>query len=82
MEGVNASLVLAATPLVTLADFDKNKVTPGLLGFVIFAALGAATWFLMKSMSKQFKKVTFEEEPEPARAPAEPSSDGASSTDG
>ncbi len=66
MDGVNASLALAATHLVPLADLDKNKVTPGLLGFVIFALLGAATWFLMKNMNKQFGKVNFTEEPDPA----------------
>ncbi|GAA2149887.1 hypothetical protein GCM10009760_43570 [Kitasatospora kazusensis] len=43
---------------------DDNKVTPGLLGFVVFAALGIATWFLVKSMNKQFKRVDFVEEPE------------------
>ncbi|KQV23939.1 hypothetical protein ASE03_03085 [Kitasatospora sp. Root187] len=52
--------------LTTLAaeTFDKAKVTPGLLGFVVFAALGVATWFLVKSMNKQFGRVTFVEEPE------------------
>lgn len=43
---------------------DDNKVTPGLLGFVVFAALAVATWFLVKSMNKQFKRVDFVEEPE------------------
>ncbi|ARF78919.1 hypothetical protein ACIG0C_04705 [Kitasatospora aureofaciens] len=43
---------------------DDAKVTPGLLGFVVFAALGVATWFLAKSMNRQFKKVDFTEEPE------------------
>ncbi|MFJ2864813.1 hypothetical protein [Kitasatospora sp. NPDC087314] len=43
---------------------DDAKVTPGLLGFVVFAALGVATWFLAKSMNRQFKKVDFAEEPE------------------
>ncbi|MGW4895070.1 hypothetical protein ACWEQL_22780 [Kitasatospora sp. NPDC004240] len=43
---------------------DQAKVTPGLLGFVVFAALGVATWFLARSMNKQFKRVNFTEEPE------------------
>ncbi|WP_269432068.1 hypothetical protein [Saccharothrix sp. ST-888] len=42
-------------------------MTPGLLGFVVFAALGVATWFLLKSMNKQFKRVDFVEEPEPVK---------------
>ncbi len=69
MAGVNASLALAASHpvLARLADVDENKVTPGLLGFVVFAAIGAAVWLLMKSMNKQFKKVNFEEAPDPAK---------------
>ncbi|GAA1230676.1 hypothetical protein GCM10009665_21330 [Kitasatospora nipponensis] len=47
----------------TLA-LDETKVTPGLLGFVVFAALGVATWFLLKSMNSQFKRIDFAEEPE------------------
>lgn len=31
---------------------------------MVFAALGVATWFLVKSMNKQFKRVDFVEEPE------------------
>ncbi|MFF4379247.1 hypothetical protein ACIQI7_26060 [Kitasatospora sp. NPDC092039] len=57
----------ASVNLVHLAAdlaVDDAKVTPGLLGFVVFAALGVATWFLAKSMNKQFKKVDFVEQPE------------------
>ncbi|MBD0672299.1 hypothetical protein ACIQOW_11585 [Kitasatospora sp. NPDC091335] len=57
----------ASVNLVHLAAdlaVDDAKVTPGLLGFVVFAALGVATWFLAKSMNRQFKKVDFVEEPE------------------
>ncbi|PYC82757.1 hypothetical protein C7C46_10455 [Streptomyces tateyamensis] len=43
---------------------DDAKVTPGLLGFVVFAVLGVATWFLLKSMNSRFKKIDFIEEPE------------------
>ena len=78
MADVNAILANAAAhpalgPLVRLADVDDNKVTPGLLGFVVFAALGTAVWLLMKSMNKQFKKVDFEVEPD------EPAASGAAS---
>ena len=69
MAPVNASfapladhfLIGPAGRLVQLADFNQNKVTPGLLGFVVFAGIAGACWLLMKSMSKQFKKIDFEE---------------------
>ncbi|WP_372509464.1 hypothetical protein [Streptomyces humicola] len=61
---MNASFAFLAahsSHVVQLADFDENKVTPGLIGFVVFAAIGGACWLLMKSMNKQFKKIDFEE---------------------
>ncbi|MCC5035237.1 hypothetical protein DMH02_018960 [Streptomyces sp. WAC 00631] len=52
----------AMTQLVPLAkELDKNKVTPGVLGFIVFALLGGAVWLLMKNMSKQFTKIDFQE---------------------
>lgn len=61
---------LALTHLVPLAaqELDKNKVTPGVLGFVVFAVMAAAVWMLMKSMNRHMGKVTFEEAPDPAAA--------------
>ncbi|WKK26183.1 hypothetical protein QZH56_11645 [Streptomyces olivoreticuli] len=69
---MSATVSLAATHLVPLAadDLDKNKVTPGVLGFIVFALLGAAVWVLMKSMNKHMKKVAFDEIPEGAVAMA------------
>ncbi|MFJ3949514.1 RAMP4 family protein [Streptomyces sp. Je 1-4] len=59
---MSATSTLALTHFVTLADsFDKNKVTPGVLGFIVFAVIGGAVWLLMKSMNKHMKKVDFEE---------------------
>ncbi|MBF9067749.1 hypothetical protein I2501_06810 [Streptacidiphilus sp. NEAU-YB345] len=57
----------AATVLLAL---DENKVTPGILGFLIFAALGAGTWWILKAMNRSLGKVDFVEEPEPAEAAA------------
>ncbi|MFJ1926441.1 MULTISPECIES: hypothetical protein [unclassified Streptomyces] len=51
--------------LVPLAEeLDKNKVTPGVLGFIVFAALAVGVWALMKSMNRHMGKVDFEEAPE------------------
>lgn len=61
----------AALAHLTSLAVNPDKVTPGLLGFIVFAVLGAATWFLLKSMNRQFKKVDFEEQPEPDGAGAD-----------
>lgn len=55
------------THFVTLAkEVDENKVTPGVLGFIVFAAMALAVWALMKSMSKHMNKVDFKESPDDA----------------
>jgi hypothetical protein len=46
---------------VPLAEVDENKVTPGVLGFIVFAVMALAVWGLMKSMSKHMGKVDFKE---------------------
>ncbi|MGW1197899.1 hypothetical protein ACWD4B_18970 [Streptomyces sp. NPDC002536] len=46
------------------ADLDQNKVTPGVLGFIVFALIGGAVWLLMKSMNKHMKRVDFAEDSE------------------
>jgi hypothetical protein len=51
------------------AELDQNKVTPGLLGFVIFAVIALGLWALMKNMGKQMKKIDFEEDPPAVRTP-------------
>ncbi|MBT2408058.1 MULTISPECIES: hypothetical protein [unclassified Streptomyces] len=62
----------ALTQLLPLAGdtFDKNKVTPGILGFIVFAALALGVWGLMKSMSRHMGRVDFKEAPDPAAAPS------------
>ncbi|MFF5974085.1 hypothetical protein ACFY7C_21440 [Streptomyces sp. NPDC012769] len=61
---------LALTQLVPFAaeELDKNKVTPGVLGFVVFAVLALAVWMLMKSMNRHMHKIDFVEAPDPAAA--------------
>ncbi len=44
-----------------LAALDEDKVSPGLLGFTVVAVLAVATWLLLKSMTRQLKRVDFEE---------------------
>ncbi|MEU1403298.1 hypothetical protein ABZ471_13225 [Streptomyces sp. NPDC005728] len=59
------SASLALTHLVPLAkEVDENKVTPGVLGFIVFAVMALAVWGLMKSMSKHMQKVDFKEAPD------------------
>ena len=45
-------LNLAANSTSTL-----NDVEPGLLGFLVVAALGLALYFLLRSMNRQFRKI-------------------------
>ncbi|MEU5438060.1 hypothetical protein AB0G73_32475 [Streptomyces sp. NPDC020719] len=72
------SASLALTHLVPLAkEVDDNKVTPGVLGFIVFAALAAGVWMLMKSMNRHMRKVDFEETPD-APGAAEPTPAAAS----
>ncbi len=52
------------THLVTLAELDEDKVTPGVLGFVVFAVMALAVWGLMRSMSRHMGKVDFKEAPD------------------
>lgn len=74
---MSATSTLAVTHFVPLAqELDDNKVTPGVLGFIVFALIGGAVWLLMKSMSRHMKKVDFEEDRETA-AKAAPASHGA-----
>lgn len=64
-------------------EVDDNKVTPGVLGFLVFAVMGLAVWMLLKSMTREMKKIDFEEVPTPGRTPKRaripaPSTGGAS----
>ena len=52
----------AVTHLVPLAaELDENKVTPGVLGFIVFAVMAVGVWMLMKSMNRHMGKVDFKE---------------------
>lgn len=58
---MSASASLAMSHLVTLAAVDKDKVTPGVLGFIVFAVMALAVWALMKSMNRHMNRVDFDE---------------------
>ncbi|MEU2774374.1 hypothetical protein ABZ646_15870 [Streptomyces sp. NPDC007162] len=77
MPDMSASLAL--THLVPLAkEVDENKVTPGVLGFIVFAVMALAVWGLMKSMNKHMQKVDFKE---PKESPAARADAGTSAAD-
>lgn len=60
------------TQLATLAkEVDEDKVTPGVLGFIVFAVMALAVWGLMKSMSRHMGRVDFKEAPDPKAESAE-----------
>lgn len=48
---------------------EESNVNPGLLGFVVVALLGVATWLLIRSMNRQIKKIDLPDDPpdEPTR---------------
>ncbi|MDH6225318.1 MULTISPECIES: hypothetical protein [Streptomyces] len=74
-----ADMSASATLLVLAAEeFDKDKVTPGVLGFIVFAVMALAVWGLMKSMSKHMERAKMvgreDEEADGAVSPASSSS--------
>jgi hypothetical protein len=44
------------------ASSSANDVEPGVLGFLVVAAMGVALVFLLRSMNKQFRKIDSEPE--------------------
>ncbi|MFI6287083.1 hypothetical protein ACIBCM_20440 [Streptomyces sp. NPDC051018] len=81
MPDMSASANLAISHAATLAkELDENKVTPGVLGFLIFAVMAVGVWFLMKSMNRHMGRIDFDETAVPdARAP-KPSSSSTSAS--
>ncbi|MEU0106557.1 hypothetical protein ABZ322_21015 [Streptomyces sp. NPDC006129] len=66
MPDMSASASLAMTHLVSFAkEVDEDKVTPGVLGFIVFAAMALAVWALMKSMSRHMSRVDFTQPEDP-----------------
>jgi hypothetical protein len=49
-------LILGA--LAAAASSSASDVEPGVLGFLVVAGIGVALVFLLRSMNKQFRKIT------------------------
>ncbi|HEX3189795.1 MAG TPA: hypothetical protein VHS30_08400 [Streptosporangiaceae bacterium] len=65
--------VLAA---VAASSPPSDDVTPGVLGFLVVAAIGVALVFLLRSMNKQFRKIAPKDEAAvPGDAGSEPAPD-------
>ncbi len=56
-------MTFGALAAVAAASSSSNVVEPGVLGFLVVAALGVALVFLLRSMNKQFRKITPEAGP-------------------
>jgi hypothetical protein len=59
VEGVRAAVLLATQAV------DDNDVSPGVLGFIVVALLGVATWLLLRSMTRQLKKIDLPDDDQP-----------------
>jgi hypothetical protein len=59
-----ADAVVAMVVLVVRA-VDDTDVSPGVIGFIVVALLGVATWLLLRSMLRQLKKIDLPDDDEP-----------------
>jgi hypothetical protein len=50
-------MTLAALAAAAASSTASNDVEPGVLGFLVVAAIGVALVFLLRSMNKQFRKI-------------------------
>ncbi|HET9946341.1 MAG TPA: hypothetical protein VFR56_11880 [Actinomycetes bacterium] len=46
---------------------DDQDVSPGVIGFLVVAALGVATWLLIRSMNRQIRKIDLPDDPDDTR---------------
>ena len=58
-------MTLGVLAAVAASSSGSNDVEPGLLGFLVVAAMGVALVFLLRSMNKQFRKITPQPGPDP-----------------
>jgi len=57
-------LTFGALAAVAASSSASNDVAPGVLGFLVVAAMGVALVFLLRSMNKQFRKITPTSDPQ------------------
>ena len=57
--------------LLVLRAVADNNVNPGVIGFVVVASLGVATWLLIRSMNRQIKKIDLPDEPPAGQDPTD-----------
>ena len=55
---------------------EDQDVSPGVLGFLVVAALGVATWLLIRSMNRQMRKIDLPDDTDDTAAPGASSADG------
>ncbi len=52
------SLTSGVLAAVAASSSSTSDIEPGVLGFLVVAAIGVALVFLLRSMNKQFRKIT------------------------
>ncbi len=63
-----AAFAVPAAAVLAIAD---SAVSPGVLGFVVVALLGVATYLLIRSMNRQIKRIDLPGERTSEEAPEE-----------
>ena len=51
-------MTLGVLAAAAASSASSNDVEPGVLGFLVVAGMGVALVFLLRSMNKQFRKIT------------------------
>jgi hypothetical protein len=74
-------MTLAALAAAAASSAASNDVEPGVLGFLVVAAIGVALVFLLRSMNKQFRKITPEPGPPEGDAPGAQAADSKTRVD-
>jgi hypothetical protein len=67
-------LILGVLAAAAASSSSSNDIEPGVLGFLVVAALGVALVFLLRSMNKHLRKITPEAgapDGDEAKAPAQ-----------